>query len=292
MKEMNNKTRPDFALPFMAFLLAVSFSCTERIDIELDGTYKRCVIFGYITTDTTTHKVTITSTGDYFNNIPPQGISNAMVQISDGENVFDLTEDISHPGTYYTDSTVYGIPGRTYTLFVDNVDLLGDGILKTYSASSELKAVADPDSIRVFFRPEWMGWVVQAFAQDPTDTKDFYQFLVWVNGDLHTDSLRNMIYTDDTFFNGNYTNGIEIYYFPPDEGIAPGDTITVGFCGITEDYYKYLVEAQTTSRPSVPLFSAPPANPRTNLNNDAIGFFTAFSVSRVNSRARDFAPLN
>ena len=187
--------------------------------------------------------------------------------------------DPDEPGVYLTEPTVYGLPGRTYTLFVDNVDLLGDGILKSFEATSEMLPVANPDSIIVEYRELWQGWVVQAFAQDPPETEDFYKFLIYQNGKLHSDSLQNIIITDDVFFNGSYTNGVVIYYVGGEEGFNAGDTITAAFCGITQDYYKYLIEAQTTSRPSVPLFSAPPANPRSNINNDAIGYFSAYSVS-------------
>lgn len=272
------------ALLTIAFAASVfSPSCTERIEIDLAGTYTRCVIFGSITSDTTSHMIRITRTTDFFNPSANPGVSGADVRIWDGENEFILTEDPNEPGIYLTEPTVYGIPGRTYTLFVDNVDLLGDGILKSFEATSEMLPVANPDSIIVEYRDLWQGWVVQAFAQDPPETEDFYKFLVYQNGKLHSDSLQNINITDDAFFNGSYTNGVVIYYVFGEEGFSAGDTITAEFCGITQDYYKYLIEAQTTSRPSVPLFSAPPANPRSNISNGAFGYFSAYSVSRTST---------
>lgn len=256
-------------------------SCTEKIDIELDSTYQRVVIFGELTTDTTSHKVTITTTGDYYSNKPPQGISGADVRITDGENEFTLSEDPDQQGVYFTEPDVYGVPGKTYTIFVDNVDLLGDGNLSNYTASSDLNPVANPDSIKVEFRPEWEGWIVQAYAQDPAETEDFYKFLIYVNDTLHSDSLQNINITDDALFNGNYTNGVAIYFFDGEDALNAGDTVSTAFCGITRDYYKYLIEAQVSSRPSVPLFSGPPANPRTNFSNGAIGYFAAYSKAKT-----------
>lgn len=267
----------------IAFLASTSFlfSCTERIDVELDSTYKRVVIFGEFTTDTTSHKVTITTTGDYYSNTPPQGISGADVRISDGDIDFILTEDDEQKGVYFTEPNVFGVPGKTYSIFVENVDILGDGNLTSYSASSELLPVANPDSITLMYRPEWEGWVVQAYAQDPAETQDFYKFLVYVNGELHSDSLQNLIITDDVLFNGNYTNGVVVYYLEGEDALSVGDTVTTAFCGISRDYYKYLIEAQVSTRPSVPLFSGPPANPRTNFTNGAIGYFAAYSMARA-----------
>ena len=55
-------------------------------------------------------------------------------------NIFNLTEN--EPGIYVTDSTVFGIPGRTYTLNIVTKD--GD----TFVASSKLNTVSAIDSIR------------------------------------------------------------------------------------------------------------------------------------------------
>lgn len=282
LRKKTQKIRVFVLTLFIVFSIAL---CTERIDIELDSTYTRCVIYGEFTTDTTSHWISITRTGDYFKSEPPSPVSGAVVTIEDGENSHSLTEDAENPGNYYTNSDVYGVVGKSYTLFIDGVDLLNDGNLSSYEASSELRLIATPDSIEVIYEDQWDVWFVNIFAQDPPDTEDFYKFLVYQNGVLHSDSLRNIQVTDDAFFNGSYTNGITVYAVRSDseDAFSIGDSIAVEFCGITQDYYKYLIEAQTSARPSVPLFGGAPANPRTNLSNGAIGFFAAYSVSRAST---------
>lgn len=272
-----------FLLITLAASQLVAQGCTEIIDIEVDSTYVRCVIYGEITTDTLAHRVTVSRSGEYFANMPAQGISGAEVTITDGELVFPLTEDPLQPGTYYTDPGVYGVPGRTYTLNVRNVNLLGDGVMHSYQASSHMLPIAAADSIAVEYRFLWQGWVVKAYATDPAQTRDFYMFHVFINGEIHSDTLRTLTVTNDLLFNGNSTNGIEIYYIRGLESLTPGDSVTAYFCGITEDYYMFIVEAQTAARRSTPMFSGPPANPRTNLSNDAIGFFTAYSISKAST---------
>lgn len=260
-------------------------SCTEVIDIELDSTYTRPVIFGQLTTDTTAHRITISSTGDYFKNSPPQGISGVDVEIFDGSNYHALTESETEKGVYLTQPNFYGEVGKTYTLIVSNLDLLGDGVVSSHSASSTILPLGDVDSIRVVYRELWQGWEVQGFAKDPAETRDFYKFLIYINNELQTDSLHNYSIVDDTFFNGEYTNGVTITFFSDRRGmVSEGDTITVGFSGITEDYFRFLSEAQEASWRSAPLFSGPPANPRTNLTNGAIGYFAAYSVKRASAR--------
>ena len=66
----------------------------------------------------------------------------------------------------------------------------------------------------------------------------------------------------------------------PDEHVYLGDTITFELNGITEEYYNYVIEAQSQIFPQTPLFSGPPANVSSNISNNAIGFFAAYSVAR------------
>ena len=105
-------------------------------------------------------------------------------------------------------------------------------------------------------------------------------FKLYINDVLYTDSLSNISITDDKFFNGSQTNGIPVLYVIEKDTIKSGDRIVAELCGITEDYYNFIMEAQTMYYPQVPIFSGPPANVRSNLSNNAIGYFTAYSISR------------
>jgi hypothetical protein len=257
-------------------------SCTERIDIDLDSTDVRCVIYGELTTDTTAHLVKVTRSADYFTNKPAEPISGAIISITDGTNIFPLTESSTQPGNYFTDSDVYGVPGNTYTLSVDNVNLLGDGNLHSYSATSELKPVTKIDSIDAVFNKFWEAWEIKAWALDPVESEDYYMFKVSINDVLNADSLTNLVVVEDKFFNGSYTNGITVYFIEDRDTIKTDDRIRVDICGINEDYYKFIVEAQTIVGPQIPMFSGPPANIRTNLSNKAIGYFVAYSKKSSN----------
>jgi hypothetical protein len=98
-----------------------------------------------------------------------------------------------------------------------------------------------------------------------------------------TDTVTKRGISDDRYFNGNYTFGISVYYFNSryePEVVNPGDTITLRMGGITKDYYNFLIELMDqTFEYRNPLFSGPPANIRTNISNEALGFFTAYSTS-------------
>jgi hypothetical protein len=51
--------------------------------------------------------------------------------------------------------------------------------------------------------------------------------------------------------------------------------------GITKEYFEFLIEAQAEISPKTPLFSGPSSNVKSNISNDALGFFTAYSLRRV-----------
>ncbi len=274
---------------YMIFLSIIIFiwQCTERIDIEVDSTYTRLAVEGYITTDTIRHYVKLTMTSDYFSNQPAPPVSDAIVRIDDGSRVITLTEDPMNPGIYLTGSDYYGIPGRIYTLIVSQVDINGDGLMEEYSASSELHPVNSVDSItlELLEGTHFSIYQVCVYAWDPP-TKNYYAFKVLKNGVLLTDSLTNLIVQDDAFFNGNYTYGIPSQFLDQqreDEKVNPGDTITFELNGITGDYYKFIIEAQSEIFYHTPLFSGPPANISTNISNGAIGFFTAYSIDRCST---------
>jgi hypothetical protein len=268
------------------YLLVISglWQCTERIEIKVDSSYTRLVVEGYISTDTMQHSVKLSRSGDYFYNKPSLPVSGAIVSLSDGDSTVLLSESHKYPGIYLTDPGFYGVSGKTYTIRISQVDVDENGVFEEYYASSELKPVNPIDSIQLgqLEGNDYNIYQILVFAWDPP-VKNFYAFKVLKNGVLITDSLGEIIVQDDVFFNGNYTNGMPFQFLDQneeDEIIVPGDTITFEINGITEEYYNFMMEAQSEIFYKTPLFSGPPANISSNISNNAIGFFTAYSVER------------
>ncbi len=263
-------------------LSASLWNCTERIELELDSTYVRMVVEGSVTTDTMAHWVRLSVTSDYFYNQSAPAVTGAEVLIDDGDKIHVLMESDTLPGWYLTSPDYHGVPGRTYTLNIRNVDINQDGAMEEYNATSRMNPVNPIDSIQLeYFNTFFTGYQVRVWAWDSPDP-DWYVFKVWKNAVLITDTLYELIVQDDQFFNGNYTYGIPSQFLSddkPEEVVNVGDTITFEINGITEDYYNYIIEAQSQVFPQTPLFSGPPANIRSNIDNDAIGFFAAYSVN-------------
>jgi hypothetical protein len=284
-----------FKFYILAFLIGCALTaCTTEIDIHLNVVSAELVVEGAITTDTTTHVVYLKKTADYFSNKSAEVVSGAKVTVSDGTTQITLVEDISHKGAYQTPSNYYGVVGKTYTLTVSNVDIDGDGVSETYSASSVISTKPPLEKIAVkktkIFNKDM--WAVKIWMQEPANEKNYYMGLTYKNNVCTTDSIQEVGKTSDEFFDGAYLKDETFMYFSSeksDEILQNGDVIMFEICGITKDYFGFLKEAEEEFRGRNPLFGGQPANIRTNIKQvlpvggkaSPRGYFAAYSVSRA-----------
>jgi hypothetical protein len=274
----------------MPVITSVVVSCSEPYNVDVPESFTRLVVEGYMTTDTMSHKVKLTKTSSYFSNEKAPVVSGAQVYVIVSEGDTLLLHETGEEGIYETDSTVFGIPGLFYTLHIKLNEIIGES--DTYESTPEIMPSIKPlDSIALEFKPDWGPsgyWIIKVYAQEPP-SRDFYCFKAWKNDTLLTDSIKEYFYTDDELFNGNYTNGITSQYLnqaKPDEVLRPGDKVTFELNSINEGFFRFIYEYQTESGPSIPLFSGPPANVSTNLNNGALGYFAVYSVSKSSTRLK------
>jgi hypothetical protein len=226
---------------------------------------------------------------DYFANKPAEPVSKAVVKIND----MILQESETKPGLYQTDPGVYGEVGKKYHLTIENVDIDNNGETEFYEATSTIPSIARVDSIHVvyqkYYEENW--WEIQLFAQDPPE-ENYYLFKTHLNGKLLTDTADEYGFQDDSFFNGNYVNGVFVQTLDEDkkeEKLKKGDVVTLEINAINPEYYKYLIELTNEASGNNPLFTGPPANIRSNIKggNGAVGIFKAYSVSRISKPIRD-----
>jgi hypothetical protein len=260
-------------------------SCTEIVDIELDTTYTRLVVYGTITTDSVQHEVELTTTTDYFFSEAPPPVDRATVTVTYADASVTLQPSADRPGVYFFPEAVRGVPGMQYDLLIEDVDIDQDGNAESYSASTVMPGVVPPDSISVqkFISPFFSGYQVAIWSPDPPEV-NFYNFKLLRNNELLNKRLSDYTVQPDDLFQDNYIPGLPIGFLDDDdedEAVLPGDTVTLELNSITEAYYNFIVEAQNEIFGNNPLFSGPPANVSTNLENGAVGIFTAYSIERV-----------
>lgn len=261
-----------------SILLLLLNACTEEIDWPLDDTNIKLVVEGEVTTDTTKQLIKLTSTKGYLNNGTPPPVQGAQVILTTDNRIDTLNEEA--PGMYYTHSNFYGIPDEVYNISITNTGIVGDNGDDIYIASAVMRNTLHLDSITLSQEDEFEEnhFNINGWGQENPEPGDFYFWNYYKNGVLETDTLDEAIFTDDVAVNGNYIPGLTMWWNIKAE---PGDTILVESISITKEYYEYIMALmQETSWNSGP-FGGPPANPRGNISNGALGFFKASDYSYV-----------
>ena len=273
------------------FILLLSVvSCTERIDIDVDDAPSRLVIYGYITSDTKQHSVRITRSAGYFSTNSPEGVSNAVVTISDDYGkVIPLIENDTVPGFYQTAADVRGEEGKTYTLdvYIDNDD---NNLSEHYQSEAYLQHINSIDSVGLQVSKVFKQSIeVLLYAQD-IGVNTYYSIFVAVNDTVVNNTINRFLTMDNFYIRGQYMNGVACYYLEQDpngdntdEILHAGDTVTLNINAISHEYATFINNAQSEIRGSNPIFGGPPANVLSNIRcvspqngEQPLGFFTAF----------------
>lgn len=263
----------------MALVFIVS-SCTEPIELDLNSDDNiRLVVDAFVTTDTVEHVIDLSLTKDYFGTGFPEPAQGAVVSITDGSNVVNLSE--MAPGKYHTPADYYGEEGKSYTLDIDY-----DG--KTYVGTTELPILTKLDSIQVleFEPPVFPGqdeeedfpdnYSVIPFFQEPATEDDHYIFKMLINGEYFTETLIDWFFTSDDIVNGSYIGDAEFFTFYAE----PGDQITFEMFSITKADFENLNAILLETEFRGGLFDGAPANVPTNVTGGAVGQFIMSDVER------------
>jgi len=280
-----------FTYRISAWLLLASLlmgSCTERIDIELDSTFRRLVVQGAVTSDSVRHRVFLTTTSDYFANMASPRVSGAQVELSFSDQRVTLVENPLFPGLYETPFAFRGEVGTTYVLDISQVDVDEDGQNEEYRAESTMPGGAELEyiALRYFSSPIVSGYQVLMWASHPVEQKDLFGFRIRKNGVLLTDSLASYTVFIDDLFDDGYLPGFPVGFLSdndPRERVFPGDTVTFELESIDQAYYDFVTDAQLEIIGNIPLFSGPAANVKSNISNGGVGIFAAYSILRAST---------
>lgn len=249
-------------------LLFSASSCEKVINLDLKDASAQLVIEGNISNSAGPYTVKLSSSVNYdqSNVFPP--VQHALVVVSDNKGAIDTLKETS-PGNYQT-SSLQGMVGNVYTLFVRTSDA------KEYRSSSTMPVLVPMDSIFVqkaslSFGDKDTLDVVAAF-KDPSDLGNNYRFLLAINQQAST--RLNII--NDKYYNGN---AVKYTIFREDkEYIKKGDSLTVEMRNLDKpnyDYFNTLNDVINSDR------SAAPANPVSNITGGALGYFCAYSSTKL-----------
>jgi hypothetical protein len=264
-----------------ACLLLPLFSCEEIMDVHFSGdSTKNLVVEGSITTDTLSHKVVLSFTGDYFEKPEKEMATGAEVTISDGNTTFFLHEDTA--GVYITDDTVYGEIGKTYTLNI----MLADS--RKYSATDFLNSCAIIDSISqtVNYNSDPTGsennygYDVLFFGREPEPSGNYYMFLLYKDNVLYSDTITEVTFSDDESINGMYIHDLPVYRIREADLQVQPALITLEMYSVNRKYYEFMMALMVETVWKGSPWDGPPANVPGNISNGGRGYFMASDVKR------------
>ncbi len=267
----------------LILLFLVGQSCQEIVDLGPSELPPRLVVDGQITNEWRRHELHLTVSGDYDQNGDYKPATDAVVYLSDGQQTIYYAE--TEPGRYLTDS-LQGVPGRSYTLTIQ-----WQGT--TYTATDSMGAVPEafePVSFTSelgfrqfeyrrhqfgFAHPnQWQLIVHRADTSTAPPVEEPYYGQQVGQVILPPGDTRFTFFTHTNIEVSGLMNFEDAHFY----GFRPGRWVTQKRFSLSVAYYDYLrgVFLETEWRES--LFAGTPANPRGNVSQGALGFFSASAV--------------
>lgn len=257
----------------------VLISCEETTELDLRQTPSRIVIEGLVTNKPDYQSVKITRSSQFYASGAAPRVTDASVVVTDdtGESFVFVHNPRNHPdslGIYLPEEDFTGSIGRTYTLRVD-----AEG--ETYEASDKMYSVTDIDSLTFRINenqqedPEEPGKIYEMllFAREPQDEENFYLFKYYRNDSLTVFNPTDIYYSNDELL-GENISGIPspIYY-------GVNDKARLEAYSLSRDGYVFYNDLSVIlNNDGGGMFGPIPAPPRTNLSNNALGFFQVSAV--------------
>jgi hypothetical protein len=268
-----------FILSFLIITIIASLtSCEKTVTLDIEQTQPRIVIEGQVTDVNTKNFVKISRSTGFYNTGKTARITDATVRVEDNAgNTYDFVhyqgDHVDSVGYYFPEVPFSGVAGRTYKLTV-----IADG--EMYEATDQLFRLVPLEKLEYRINenemndPEYPGrfFELLLFVKEPQDTRDYYLFKSYRNDSLKYMNDTDVYYADDELI-GENIDGIPLPVF-----YGTGDKAGVEVYSLSRDAFVYYRDLQKLLNNDGGLFGTPPANPRSNLSNGALGLFQASAI--------------
>lgn len=251
-----------YILPVLIILFT---SCEKVINVKLKNAAPQYVVEANLFEGNQPFRVHVAKTTDYFGTEPQEQINDAVVTLYDGANQ-PHNVPFSADGWYELPSFT-AVSGNTYKL---KVEAAGN----VFTASATMQPVINIDSITFkhveggFQEP---GYRVTAHFEDPAGTRNFYRLLLTENGALQNKE-DDLYLLDDKYNDGKHV--LADFFDLKD----PNTTIEIELRTMDEGVYDFY----TTLNDILNNQNGPaPGNPNTNIQGGALGYFGAFTSSKM-----------
>ncbi len=263
-----------FGLIFFPALAALLFaSCSKELDLGYRSVDKVTVIEGFITNEGVS--VVVTTTRDMSDTTHYPCVNDAVVTLSDSEGWSEELIYSAADSAYVSPSGATGVPGLTYTLSVTR-----EG--KTFTSQSLMhEAVEITDAKFCYYEVLFLKQLLFcANIQDIADDDNFYHYIFYHNGKAYTESVMsdkkdpggplklNIMCVDEESTMSDWDMDIVDERF-----VNEGDAFTLEVRSTDETAYNYLYSLGISGMAS--------SNPIANFKGGALGYFSAYSVTRL-----------
>ena len=249
-------------------LVFFQFSCEKVIDIPLIEADQTIVVEAILKDRADESYVIVTRTGTVYEETNFEYVNDANVQVFDdmgGSFEFESVGD----GQYLSPGFVV-VPERKYELKVEV-----DG--KVVTATCQTRSKPKIDSLSYLSLAGLFGipvdeplYLVSFHSLDNVNERNFYWMKIFRNGEEN----RGYYLGNDQLVNGQ---SYEAQFFGSEAD--PGDSVFVEMISMDEANYDYLI-GLSNNLASGP-FAAAPANPPSNLEGGAVGFFGAYTTDTL-----------
>jgi hypothetical protein len=262
---------------FFAVILFLS-ACEKTVYLDLDQSKPKVVIEGMVTDRAEMQFVKVSRSSGFYSNGGTPKVTDATVVVEDDlGNSYNFVHNPNGNedslGIYLPEVPFSGVIGRTYklTVMVDGKSYEGSDTMYRLVPIDKLESRIDEDEEE---DPEDPGrfYELRLWVKEPKDTRDYYLFKNYRNGELAFDADTDIYYADDEFI-GENIDGVSLPVF-----YAKDDVAEIVVYSLSREAFIFYRDLDKLLNGDGGMFSPPPANPRTNLSNDAVGFFQVSAV--------------
>ena len=247
---------------YILSILLLVIACEKVIDVPVNEAEQEVVIEGKLYDQPYQSFIKLSKTGSVYDDTGFEKISGAVVTVTDDNGgLYNFTEDPNEPGKYI-DTSFLTVPNTVY-----NMSVQAEG--QTYTAQSITKSPVTFDSLTYLIQFGGFGssdttFLVFYSFSDDVSQENYYRIIPFVNGERS-----DVLYLqDDQLFNGN---NVSAPFFAED--VRAGDTVMAVLVSMDKANYKYF---NSLSNADGGPFSPTPANPVSNIEGGALGFFGAY----------------
>lgn len=238
------------------------YSCEQIVVIKLQEDQPKIVIESFISNGRGPFNVKISRSQSYFNQKEFEGITKAVVKISNPQVIETL---VDRGSGHYSTSRIRGTPGIKYTL---DVEVEG----KNYNSAVVIPPPVLIDTV-YFAKGLLHNDSLAAFVEfkDPAGFENFYRIKIY----------RNRYYAINDYYliNDNFTDGERLLAPIYRCNFAPGDTVDLELYNLEKSTWRYFKAVSEIIDQGVNLQA--PGNPPSNISGGALGNFSAWGKSSL-----------